>query len=367
MDGVPPDVTYGLRGDVLTRLMPMAAVVSPSGHIRVAGPTLSRLHAGVPLTGARFLEVFGLIRPGPVSSMAALAALAGRRLLFQMRNPAATPLRGHVLPLEPASLAGGGLAAGGLAAGGLAEGGLIVNLSFGISAPGAVRDHALTHADFAPTDLTVELLYLSEAKAAVTEEMKALNRRLHEAHQDAAQRALTDPLTGLGNRRAFDEALLRTIAAARRGVPFALLHLDLDHFKAVNDTLGHGAGDQVITAVAGMLKSETRAGDVAARVGGDEFAVILAGQRTAPAIAGLCTRIIRHIERPIPCSEGTARISASIGVCLSPEGFELAPAALIAISDAALYESKRNGRGRCTIRPALRDQPDPDRETPPQG
>ena len=157
-------------------------------------------------------------------------------------------------------------------------GGVLINLSFGMTVVEAVRDHRLTDADFAPTDLAMELLYLVEAKTAVMQELRDMNRRLEGAKTAAEEQALTDTLTGLRNRRAMDMALSRLML---RGTPFGLMHLDLDFFKAVNDTLGHAAGDHVLRQVARVLRVQMRGGDTVARMGGDEFVV-------APAGAGRC-------------------------------------------------------------------------------
>src|SRR5690606_25524563 len=129
---------------------------------------------------------------------------------------------------------------------------------FGIAAAEAVRRHALSNADFAPTDLTVELLYLTEVKAAVMSELAALNQRLQDSRREAEAQALTDPLTGLANRRAFEKGLAEAVDMARRGQGFVLMHLDLDYFKTVNDTLGYAAGDHVLAEVAHALRAETR-------------------------------------------------------------------------------------------------------------
>lgn len=145
------------------------------------------------------------------------------------------------------------------------DGGAFLNLSFGIGVAEAVRRHALTVEDFAATDLTVEMLYLVEAKTAVMDELRNLNRRLQGAKVAAEEQALTDQLTGLRNRRALD---LQMKALIRLGASFGLMHIDLDFFKQVNDTLGHAAGDHVLREVARVLTQETRATDMAARVGG---------------------------------------------------------------------------------------------------
>lgn len=317
--------------EALGRLMPMYLWVTPTGLIRASGPTLAKLCGDKPLIGQRFLDRFQVEKPRALNSMADVQALEGQRITLSLRDGAGTGLRGQTQPL------GGGQ-------------GWLMNLSFGISVAAAVRDHRLTNADFAPTDLTVELLYLTEVKAAVMAELAALNARLQRARTEAEARALTDALTGLANRRALDADLARDChLVARGGAGFALLHIDLDFFKAVNDTLGHAAGDFVLAEVAQILREETRKSDTVARVGGDEFVVILRGETDPDHVARVAARIISELERPIIFEGQPCRISGSIGVTLS--GFYAAPEPdrMHADADEALYASKRGGRGRGTV------------------
>lgn len=337
MDGTPPRDAATLAAAELGRLMPMFLWIAPTGRIRAAGPTLAKVCGAGPLAGARFPDLFQIAKPQPAATVAELARLTGQRLQVRLRHGARTALRGQVVPL--------------------AEGqGLLVNLSFGIAVAGAVRDHRLTNADFATTDLTVELLYLTEAKTAVMEELAALNRRLDIARSAAEARALTDALTGLANRRALDLALARAVEAASRGRRgFALLHLDLDLFKAVNDTFGHAAGDQVLTRVAAVLRAETRKPDTVARVGGDEFVLILPGQVDPAQIEAAARRIIDGLEAPLDFGGRCCRISGSIGATISCLYAVPDADRMLSDADTALYASKRRGRGRATIwSPGLR-------------
>lgn len=341
MDGTPRLDATQLSAAALGRLMPMFVRVGPGGRIRAAGPTLQKVFGDAPLIGARFFDVFELHPVGTVAMIADVVSLAGRRLQLAIRGSGKV-LRGHVVPLEDGQ-------------------GALVNLSFGIQAAAAVREHALTNADFAPTDLTIELLYVTEAKAAVMAELAAINRRLQAAREAAETQALTDVLTGLANRRALDAALARAIAAARRSGPaFSLLHLDLDLFKSVNDTLGHAAGDFVLSHVAKVLGSVTRRGDLAARVGGDEFLLLMPGLTAPSAVLETAGRVIFGLEVPLVFEGQPCRISGSIGATVS-DFYDLPdPDRMLSDADAALYASKRNGRGRVTLhRPvgALRAAP----------
>jgi len=158
--------------------------------------------------------------------------------------------------------------------------------------------------------------------------------------------ARTDGLTGLANRSTFLERLRQIFAAARRGaMPFAVLYLDLDEFKPVNDTFGHPAGDLLLQEVARRLKSCTRETDLVARLGGDEFAV-LQSEVKEPAYAGeLAARIQAELRRPYLLNGNQANISVSIGIC--PFGAGIADAdAMLAQADLALYRSKDEGRNQ---------------------
>lgn len=330
MDGTLHPPLAMLDADGLSRLMPMFLLLSDTGQILDHGPTLARVFAGTALRGQSFLDLFAVLRPRAVASLADLAQLAGQRIVLGLRAGGGRQLRGHVVRLAQG-------------------GGVLVNLSFGISAAEAVRDHGLSHADFAPTDLTVELLYLTEVKTAVMAELKALNERLRAAQAQAEAQALTDPLTGLANRRAFDLALGRAAAGAARGQPFTLLHLDLDHFKQVNDTLGHAAGDHVLATVATILTSCTRRNDVVARIGGDEFMAILHGTCDPPTLSRITRRIILAIERPIAFQGAVCRVSGSIGLARSTSYPRAEQRQMLSDADAALYRAKREGRGRAAL------------------
>lgn len=154
-----------------------------------------------------------------------------------------------------------------------------------------------------------------------------------------------DPLTGLPNQRFFSEWLQHTLAqAARDRSQSAVLFVDLDNFKAVNDQQGHRAGDQVLRAVAARLKQTARAGDILARVGGDEFAVLIPNVSEPPEPAGLAQRIISAFSAPFAEIDGLP-LGTSIGIALFPDDARGAEA-LVSAADGAMYRAKSAGGHR---------------------
>lgn len=305
---------------VLNVLCPMHVVLDDTGHIMNVGPTLQKLRPNTSFVGMRFLELFELRRPRAVTSMDDLLESRGIKLHLRLRDMPATALKGVLAPIST---------------------GAIVNLSFGISILDGVRDYALTSADFAATDLTIEMLYLVEAKSAAMEASRKLTQQLQGAMIAAEERAFTDTLTGLKNRRAMDYILGRLLAERKK---FALMHVDLDFFKAVNDTLGHAAGDHVLQQVARIMVDETRSDDTVARVGGDEFVLVLGGLTDRGALDRLAQRIISELEVPIPFGGKICNISASCGTVLSSDYSHPEAAPMLSDADLALYASKHKGR-----------------------
>ncbi|KQM22274.1 putative bifunctional diguanylate cyclase/phosphodiesterase [Novosphingobium sp. Leaf2] len=188
--------------------------------------------------------------------------------------------------------------------------------------------------------LTGALVYLLASRLA---------RRTHDledSRRHAQHRATHDELTGLGNRSMFEQRLDEALARARRHKTLlALLYIDLDRFKQVNDTLGHPAGDALIRQVARRLLAEVRIYDFVARVGGDEFAIIVGEPENRHAVERICARIVAEVERPFDLAGSQAFIGASIGVALAPlHGLDRTE--LTRKADIALYRAKTEGRSR---------------------
>ena len=175
-------------------------------------------------------------------------------------------------------------------------------------------------------------------------QLRAENARLL---SDLHRLSLTDGLTGVGNRRAFDEALRHEVARARRlGGDLALALLDIDHFKRVNDTMGHQAGDAVLVDFVGRVLSVARSADRLFRYGGEEFALLLSDAGLPGALA-LARRIVAVVARePLRSGHDVAVVTCSVGVAVLGESDDTLGAELVGRSDAALFAAKRAGRNR---------------------
>ncbi|MEY8875080.1 MAG: GGDEF domain-containing protein [Leptothrix sp. (in: b-proteobacteria)] len=162
-----------------------------------------------------------------------------------------------------------------------------------------------------------------------------------------------DPLTGLANRRAFELTLAREVdRVARSGEPALLLALDIDHFKRVNDTYGHLAGDQVIKAVARVLLDSVRPMDLVARVGGEEFAIILPNCGSAFG-ASVAERVRRSLERlPVAVSPlQKISVTVSVGGAFAPQWVRSTPSIWLERADQQLYAAKAQGRNLVRLEP----------------
>lgn len=312
-----------INAGAISRLMPMCLRTDAQGTITFIGPTLMKLRDENAVLGQGFFDVFSVKHHRKVDTREGLAPLVDCLLRLQFAHPPFTAFKGTLVRLG--------------------DGGFLLNLSFGIGVMDAVREYGLSVADFPDTELTIEMLYLNEAQSAVMHESRHLIRRLQGAKIAAEEKAFTDTLTGLRNRRAMDFALGRLIRLEEK---FGLMHIDLDYFKGVNDTMGHAAGDYVLQHVARILVGETRSEDTVARVGGDEFVLILKGLIDMHKLRLIGERIINILERPIRFNGEELRISASVGATVSSNYASLDTAEMMRHADLALYASKDAGRAR---------------------
>jgi diguanylate cyclase (GGDEF)-like protein len=183
---------------------------------------------------------------------------------------------------------------------------------------------------------------------ALIAEKEDLAKSLAEANGRLEAMAMSDPLTGLANRRAVEAALTRDLARADRDKTWlSVVVLDVDHFKKVNDTHGHAGGDQVLVALGELLRTALRAGDLAGRIGGEEFLTILPGTDPDGAMVAAERLRARIAAQRLQLPSGELSFTSSLGVAsLRGPGCLRAAGALVERADAALYEAKRGGRNR---------------------
>lgn len=164
--------------------------------------------------------------------------------------------------------------------------------------------------------------------------------------EEAERMAYLDALTGLPNRRLFDDRLAQAIERMKRGhAGFAVHFLDLDHFKQVNDTLGHAAGDRLLRHVARRLATSVRRSDTVARFGGDEFGIIQTEIQGEAAAEALARKLVGALARPFRIGEDDIQSGASIGVALVLDPQKADASRVMRAADAALYRVKQGGRG----------------------
>lgn len=186
---------------------------------------------------------------------------------------------------------------------------------------------------------------LESRVAARTAELETANRRLRDNELALQRLAFHDPLTGLFNRAMLDDRLRHAMQRAdRRQTRLAVLLVDLDGFKAINDSHGHAEGDRVLAAVAARMRTQVRASDTLARLGGDEFVIVLepfAGEDEAMRVAA---KLVAALDEPLGGGSGDYRVGASIGIALYPDdGTEVDD--LVLAADRAMYQVKASGKG----------------------
>lgn len=177
-------------------------------------------------------------------------------------------------------------------------------------------------------------------------QLQQKDRARREAEAQLLHQALADELTGLPNRRLLSDRLAQSLAAARReGTTFAFLYIDLDGFKLVNDSLGHATGDRLLADVGGRLKARTREADTLARIGGDEFAVILNRIDSRDDAQRVAEQLLQSLAAPFQVDGHEITIGASIGISIFP-GTASENDDLLQQADSAMYAAKRSGKNR---------------------
>ncbi len=218
-------------------------------------------------------------------------------------------------------------------------------LHFDVRAPigprGDVVDAVAAGVNFLGDELEVAYRELEQRVADRTAELEHMTEEMR-------RRALHDQLTGLPNRTLFWDRLAHRLLQERRVETCAVLFIDLDRFKAVNDSWGHATGDQLLITVAERIVSQLRAGDSAARIGGDEFLVLLDAVSSAPVALEIAERLGASLREPFEVGDLTLKVTAAIGVALASSDL-CSVDELVNAADAAMYAAKRHGPGRSRL------------------
>ncbi len=318
-----------LSSEDIDSFLPMHVLVAPDGTIRHIGRTMERFQAAKPFVGQNLFRAFVFSRPKELLTMAELAQNVGQQLKAHLINGKVGGLRGSCVCLS-------------------ADQGYLLNFGLGSGVHRVVNEFGLKATDFSATDPTAEFLYMTEMQSFLLAESVRLNHRLNGAKRSAEEQAARDPLTGLGNRRLLAQYLHR-LQARSTPAKFALLHVDLDHFKKINDAFGHSAGDAVLQEVAKILQFETRPDDVRARIGGDEFVVVLGHIDDISQVQILADRLIAKISKPIYFADKSCVVGASIGAVMFDGSWTLDPLFVFEAADRLLYTAKSMGRGCAVI------------------
>ncbi|MFP5335032.1 MAG: EAL domain-containing protein [Actinomycetes bacterium] len=322
---------WGLDAKALDVAFPFHLVLDEDLCIRQVGTSLRRLCPTVRVGGSLDAS-FELVTPKVPATFAGLRSQP--RAVFQLRHRAnqAVRLRGQVLHSE-------------------SEGVLFFIGSPWVTDTASFAALGLSLNDFAVSDPVVDFVLLLQSQAASLTEAATLAGQLHDKTQELTHLAYHDLLTGLPNRMQFLDRLEKAIAERPPGASnLMVLMLDLDGFKAVNDSLGHSAGDELLKVVAQRLRRTARSRDTLARLGGDEFAVLVewpASSDDARQAVGIASRALEALRAPVRLpshSDVVVQVTASIGIAVYA-GHETAEE-LLRDADLAMYDAKSSGKDR---------------------
>lgn len=323
----------GVRLDAaaLDLLAPFHLLLDEEGRVLSAGRSLQKIFAERAQVGAQFFDLFDVARPRNVASIDALRENAARKLMLLARLATPVAMRGVAARIAETDH-------------------LLLDMSVAIKNDDALETLDLIASDFSPADTTVDLLYVVSAQKQLLADTHVLMTKLQEAKAGAEQIARVDSLTGALNRRAITSKLSASVARLLEGgAPFALLHIDLDRFKYVNDQFGHAAGDAALEFATAAVRREIRENDDFGRIGGDEFIVILNGLSDRARVQAVSQRIVDAVRRPFSFAGREIKLGASIGAVIADPQRRATAEQIMADSDAALYTAKDLGRSRCVI------------------
>ncbi|MEO1662175.1 MAG: EAL domain-containing protein [Pseudomonadota bacterium] len=325
----------------LDALFPMHVVLDAAGTIIHVGPTLTKIMRRN-LIGVSFFDTFAIKKPRSVKGLPGLEAADGRKIVVTGTLDESDAVEFRCLTTKI----------------GANNDQLLIDFSFSADFVDLVDKLSLSSSDFKPNDFSLDLIYTIETQRALVEDSHKLTVALEDSRKEAEEAANVDVLTKIANRRALYHHLSEMLACSERASNCVLLHIDLDKFKAVNDNFGHAAGDRVLKQTAQILKEISDEADFPARIGGDEFAMIISGVTSEAEILMIANGIRTRILAPIEHDGHVFQIGVSIGVVQLNRYSNQTPEQLFTCSDIALYEAKRTDRSVVILTDEMRDRHD---------
>lgn len=323
--------------DALNRLLPLHLIVTAQGTITNVGPTLARIF-GDRITDAALFDVFTVLKPRNLRRIEDLFDRVGEKLALSAQPDDGDPVQFRCFATP------------------LGADRLIIDFSFGANMADALSRFQLSGRDFKPNDLSVDLVYTFETQRTLLEDSQKMAAALMAAKEQAEHKAYIDSVTGLANRWALHRALRDILQGPEDQGDFALLHIDLDRFKTINDCFGHAAGDAVLQHTGMAIKTYAKAADLPVRVGGDEFALIVTDAPGDLALIRLAEDLRDAISTPIRFEATLCQVGASIGILRFRPDATMNSDILVHNSDIALYHAKETGNAVQLLTPAMIQQ-----------
>lgn len=328
--------TFEFSKSMIDILCPMFLTVGADGCIEQVGPTLSLIFTQE-IQKKNFFEVFSVEKPRRVNDFERLKTRLGTKLVLTARPDGGDPIQFRSVATELHN----------------SPGGLLLDLSFGTSLSDAIKRFNLSGADFKPNDFSIDLFYTFETQRALLDDSQKMTDALTSAKEAAEREANLDSLTGIANRRSLYQQLEGMLHRPKDDIDLALLHIDLDKFKAINDTFGHAAGDEILKHTAKVMEAWAGPDDLPVRIGGDEFALVLDGPHDKTSLFSLAENLIANITTPVRIDGHSCKVGASIGIVRFRAGDALSSDRLLINSDMALYEAKGAANGVKLLTPEM--------------
>lgn len=334
----PPLTGLTLDPDVLSAVDPFHIALDDQLRILSIGRTLKKLVTDDMAIGSLFFEMFEVMVPRAGVFSGTLESAIGKRIEVKVlpalaQNGEALELRGS---LNKATLNG-------------ERPGYYLSFNLGRNITHVIDTFALTESDFAIADFSMDMVAVMQLQTAMLSDSTEMAERLDSARQDAEDRLRLDHTTGLLNRLGLMEYLQALKSQQHSDQETVLLHIDLDRFKQLNDAFGHAAGDAMLVRTAQLMKDFVSEKDACARIGGDEFVIVLSQINDQRVVISRAADLIKEISKPVNYASAVITVGASIGLRHLKGSEDWTPEALLLDADIALYAAKRQGRARVQL------------------